>query len=123
MWIATKHGFYSAVAKGGEANVCVRARVKQDLENLRQFHRLPFEIIENAGTDYPYRANFSKYAWANILSSLAEDIDYSNFKNEVYERQGSERAAIYGTVWSTLVKLEWLPLKEQADVAKVKATR
>ena len=39
---------------------------------------------------------------------MAGEIDYGNFKNAVAERQGRERAAIYGDVWVDLRRLEEL---------------
>jgi hypothetical protein len=37
---------------------------------------------------------------------MIENIDYSNFKDEVAEAQGDFRASVYGEVWSSLYELQ-----------------
>jgi hypothetical protein len=62
--------------------------------------------VSGVGTDYPYRATISHAAFARGLAEIAADINYSNFKDEVAACLGHERAAIYGRVWTTLLRLE-----------------
>jgi len=64
---------------------------------------------EHGGTDYPYRARISSGAFGLGLMAIAEDLTYSNFKNEVAARQGHTRAHVYGKVWQDLLRLEDLP--------------
>jgi len=107
MWLFTKIGFFSAVRKPGTDHLTVRARVKGDLDALRDQY-LPelTPTIGNAGTDYPWRATVSHVAFAAALGKIALDIDYSNYKTEVAKRQGSERAHRYGKVWSALYGMQ-----------------
>ena len=84
MWLATQHGYFSIVRKHGEPGLTVRARVAGDLDALRE-HFLPelSPTIAGAGTDYPFRGTCSAAAFAAAMASLAEDIDYANFKQRV----------------------------------------
>ena len=103
MWIFTNVGFFSAVQKPGTDFLTIRARVRDDLDALREKY-LPelSPTIDHAGTDYPWRATVPHKAFAAALSQLVMDIDYSNYKNEVAARQGNERAHRYGRVWAAL---------------------
>ena len=110
MWLFTNFGFFSIVQKpedvAGEM-LTVRARVRKDLEALRD-KVLPAlgPIIENAGTDYPYRVRVDRAVFANALAKIALDIDYDNFKDSVGKEQGDAREGLYGEVWRTLRKLQ-----------------
>ncbi len=103
MWIFTTIGFFSAVQKPGTDFITIRARVRNDLESLRDKY-LPelTDPIAKAGTDYPWRATISHVKFAEALSRIALDIDYGNFKDEVAKQQGKPRAHRYGKVWSAL---------------------
>jgi hypothetical protein len=103
MWLFTNIGFFSAVQKPGTDFLTVRARVKQDLDNLRQNYLPQLSATQaKGGTDYPWRATVSHVDFAAALGKIAMDIDYSNFKNEVSARQGKARASRYGKVWQAL---------------------
>jgi hypothetical protein len=92
MWIFTRYGFVSvacASRKNGEIDeetVMVRARSRQHLVNLKE--RFPdtelgnTEILSAAGTDYEYRIVLPKAKWVSILSELAMEQTWSNFKSE-----------------------------------------
>ena len=121
MWIATPIGFFSVVQKPFEPNgvLTVRARAIEDLENLRKNylgHNMS-QIITDKRADYHYRATTTTEAWAVALASMARDIDYSNFKNEVKAVQGAERAGIYGRVWSALYEIQKTSPDETFDSA------
>ena len=110
MWLITPLGFFSIVRKPddvGAGTLTIRARVKSDLEALRE-HCLPGlgKIKENAGTDYRYRAKAPRGQVAEALAQIVQDIDYENFKSEVAKRQGKHRATIYGNVWDVLSGLQ-----------------
>jgi 8-oxo-dGTP pyrophosphatase MutT (NUDIX family) len=114
MWLFTNIGFFSAVQKPGTDFLTVRARVKQDLDNLREKY-LPHLSATQAkgGTDYPWRATVSHADFAAALGKIAMDIDYSNYKNEVTARQGKARASRYGKVWQALYDMpEDAPTKQ-----------
>ncbi len=110
MWLITNIGFYSIVQKPEdeqEALLTIRARVKADLENLRDRY-LPClgAISEDAGTDYKYRAKAPCLDLASALSQMTLDIDYGNFKDSVAKRQGPDRSKLYHEVWDVLHRLQ-----------------
>jgi len=103
MWLFTPIGFFSIVQKHGTSHLTVRARVKSDLDALRiQFVPELSPTIGQAGTDYPWRATVSHEALSEAVGRMVLAIDYSNFKNEVGEKQGHSRASLYGAVWNVL---------------------
>ena len=110
MWLFTNIGFYSIVEKPDdkqEDTLTVRARVKADLENLRDKYLPQLGLItEDAGTDYKYRAKAARQALASALSQIILDIDYSNFKNSVAEKQGAARSKLYHGLWDVLYGLQ-----------------
>lgn len=108
MWLFhPRAGFFSIVQKPGEARLTVRARVAADLDRLRRFY-LPTlsATVANAGTDYTFRATASREAVSKAAAQMAAEIDYPNFKNEVANRGGKKRAAIYSRVWVELLALQ-----------------
>jgi hypothetical protein len=122
MWVFSKHGFFSAVcARQGDGRhgqpidldrIMVRARVRGHLEALKM--RFPdllgqCEIQEFAGTDYAFRVFVDKPVWSQVLSGLAEETDYDNFKSEVARHQGRAGAAYERSlheVWSVMHRLQ-----------------
>lgn len=110
MWLLTSIGFFSVVAHRDEPNtVLIRARRREDLEALRRGYLPDIEILENAGSDYAFRAFVERYEWEYACQRLAADIDYPNFKDAVAERQGTERAALYARLWESLHELQRSP--------------
>ncbi len=110
MWLITNFGFFSIVEKPddqGSGTLTIRARVKTDLESLRDRY-LPElgEIVTSEDTDYKYRAKVSRTEFADAASQIVQDIDYTNFKNSVAETQGARRAHAYGKVWNVLYDLQ-----------------
>ena len=122
MWVFTKFGFYSAVcARQGDGShsrpvdpdlIMIRARVRAHLEALK--NRFP-ELLEDskiqefAGTDYAYRIFVNKPVWSQILSNLAEETDYDNFKSETARHQGragAEYSHSLHEVWSVMDRLQ-----------------
>ena len=122
MWIFTKYGFFSAVcARKGNGKhhqpvdpdrIMVRSRVRSHLEALKtRFRNLlgQAEIHEFAGTDYAYRLFVQKPEWVQVISALAGETDYDNFKSEVAQHQGSGGAAYEDSlhkVWAVMQKLQ-----------------
>lgn len=101
MWLYSVYGFFSVVQKPGDNDLTIRSRVRSDLERLRRRY-LPqmSEITESALSDYRFRATAPHAALADAVYLIAQDIDYSDFKSTVGEKQGATRARIYADVWN-----------------------
>jgi hypothetical protein len=92
--------------------IMIRARVRGHLEALKK--RFPdllgqCDIQEFAGTDYAFRIFVVKMVWSQMLSGLAEETDYDNFKSEVARHQGRVGAAYERSlheVWSVMHRLQ-----------------
>lgn len=103
MWIFTNVGFYSVVQKPGEEYLTVRARVKSDLDRLReQYMPRLSTTVEGVGSDYEYRAVISHRDFAAGMIALVLDITYPNFEQETLHRFGYSRNLIYSRVWSLI---------------------
>src|SRR5512133_2102462 len=85
MWLCTKLGFYSIVKKGKPGEWQVRARLKQDLENLLVIAKVKSEIISTPNADYACRAILDWRQIQEVFTALAKSIDYPNFKDKVHE--------------------------------------
>jgi aminopeptidase C len=110
MWIFTRDGFFSAVEyirntkqhKAGDL-VLVRARYRNDLEQLLKRLRYPVSGIKNTPqADYPYRTLVTKKAWAEYVKNTAEHINYPNFKDEVLKDATYDRSERYHNVWAAM---------------------
>ena len=102
MWIASQFGFYSIVCKG-EDQFHVRARVRSDLENLLVATDLDEKIHENDISDYKYRLVVGHDAVRKITSTLAETLDYPNFKNKIAETPSQEpKLDAYHQIWGVM---------------------
>lgn len=108
MWLFTVDGFYSAVSDSSDPSVVwVRARVKEDLERLISRYSVSTHgILANRGTDYTYRIAVWRDEWMRIVSNVAVDVDYTNFKDEVKHRLGEKRAQGLFGVWWEMLKLQ-----------------
>lgn len=95
MWLYTKLGFYSAVVKRGDTRVSVRSYAKQDLANLIRHFDLHAEIWHTPDADYAYRIKLEREEFAHVMSELALQLDYSNFKAEVASTADYSRLVAY----------------------------
>ena len=118
MWILHPNvGFLSVVEKPWDrpnGTLTIRARVHDDLVRLKAYLPEISDIIESADSDYRYRAVAGRQAVSDALASLAADIQYDNFKDEVSCRQGNARATLYGEVWHVLYRLQSGRFNEQS---------
>jgi hypothetical protein len=106
VWLLIPEGFYSVVQKPGEAELCVRARDRGDLDRLRERYMPTLgSTTDTPGGDYRYRAWIDREALAEGLGAIARDLAYPNFKSEV-GRHDPERARLYGRVWGTLGSIQ-----------------
>jgi len=106
MWLFTRHGFFSVVAKQSDPDmVKIRARCVEDLEGLRAFiGRADLEIIETPKRDYCCRMFMPKAEWVTAAERLAEDLNYTNFKDTVHGEFDRDQA--YMNVWCTMLDLQ-----------------
>lgn len=107
MWLFCELGFFSAVEHGDHPDaVVVRARVRRDLEALRDRLLPDLDIEDTPERDYAHRAVVGRDEWSFAVCRIAEELDYRNFKAAVAERQGAERAARYAEVWRVMLRVQ-----------------
>ena len=101
MWLCTKLGFFSIVAKT-RTEVHIRARCEQDLVNLRLYctGRVPlassWKIHRTQPADYRWRIVVGPRQLPAIMETLAASLDYSNFKSEIAAKPDQrDKLAIY----------------------------
>ncbi len=116
MWMFTNFGFFSAVSAKLDSGkidlrrICVRARLKQHLESLckkfkKELHGI--QITESTHTDYRFRILLSKKKWTEIVSKIADDIDYCNYKDSIEKATNTPEfhAALF-SVWGVMNRLQ-----------------
>jgi len=105
----TRYGFFSVVAlPGGGGVVMVRARDRTHLEALQARAQSNHEILDQPRSDYRWRILMPAPAWADLLRELAEEVEWSNFKDEA-DRYGVLDGAWLGAlhrVWGLLYRLQ-----------------
>jgi hypothetical protein len=122
MWLFTKYGFFSVVcARQGDGEhgqpvdpqrMMIRARLESHLIALQ--NRFPellgtIPVQQSKRTDYAFRLFVPKPVWMDIVSQLAEEMDFDNFKSEVAEFQGGKGAAYVHAlhnVWGVMANLQ-----------------
>lgn len=107
MWLMTQYGFFSIVRQGEDsAFYVVRARVRNDLENLRRLAQLDSDIVESEDADYRYRIFISSDELETAMSVLAQTVDYENFKQRIGDLPDQrQKSGAYHHVWSLLREL------------------
>ena len=97
MWICLKDSFLSIV-KDPEATsdtLLVRARRAEDIMAV-----WPGAVVRSTPKrDYQFRADITRKEVAAALVDLVYDIDYSNFKNTVTDK---DRHLAYAKIWTTM---------------------
>jgi hypothetical protein len=113
MWIFTRYGFFSAVMdKVDKEVIVVRSREKSHLENLKK--RFPtlggLKIATSRDTDYSFRIRVDRSVWSEVTENLAAEIDWTNFKSEVFDYQGQTKYEVaLHSVWSVMAKTQPTP--------------
>jgi hypothetical protein len=115
MWLITSVGFFSVVQKASDLagdTLTVRARVRGDLDALREQY-LPSlsDVQESKTNDYRFRAVAPRADVAAAMADMVNQLQYSNFKNQVAKKQGSARSNLYHDVWDVLYRLQTEPKK------------
>ena len=103
MWLMTKHGFYSIVEKG-HGQFHVRARERQDLQNL--IDRVPLsglDVIDTPEGDYTARLVVGEGEVLKILGFLGKTLDYSNFKSQIAKTPDQQHKP-YHEVWGIMAE-------------------
>jgi hypothetical protein len=120
MWIFVRYGFYSVACANkpdgslDRQTVMIRARCRDHLQNLRdRFSALAdAEITAIPNRDYRYRLIIPKQVWVPILAEMAEEQDWSNFKNEAARFQAaasSDYIHALHDVWGVMHRLQEKP--------------
>lgn len=100
MWLFSETGFVSAVQHRDDPNkFIVRGRDRKSLEPLAKMARA--KIIENAGTDYPFRVFVTRQKFAKWVSKQIENLDYTNYKGRMYSTRPEFGNALHN-VWSDM---------------------
>lgn len=108
MWVFFDGGFVSIVQFKGTDELLVRARVRTDLETFVKLtgHAMASKAItETPNNDYRFRMRIARVAVGRALAKIATAINYPNFKDQVKETQGQDRANIYHDVWADVLQL------------------
>jgi hypothetical protein len=103
MWLATQHGFYSIVQKPiGQFHV--RARCREDLENLITLADIGSPLHHTSDGDYAWRIVVGQKDVSTIMAVLATSIDYRNFKDRIHETPDQEdKLPAYSCLWSEML--------------------
>lgn len=118
MWLFTTKGFYSVVEHRDDPDlVLVRCRVRADMAALKE-HMPSIQPYEDKTADYRYRAIVPRREWLATMLELGDEIDYTNFKKAVKERQGEKRERIYLRVWSAMLELQPRTLRSRLGVGR-----
>jgi hypothetical protein len=95
MWICLNNAFMSAVINDrdlSKTTLKVRARKREHLAE----HFPEFDIIETPDADYRFRVIVTKKFLAEKVKEAALNIDYSNFKDSVKDRDLHD---LYADFW------------------------
>lgn len=116
MWVCTRYGFYSIACASkpdgslDPESVMIRARRIAHLKSLQErFSALAGkEILSLPHRDYRYRLISAKDVWAGIVAELAQEQEWSNFKDEAARYQGADSDYVDALheVWRVMRKLQ-----------------
>lgn len=110
MWIFTTEGFFSIVMKQFNENdppFQVRARLAGDMENLIETLNFKKNIIHTPHADYHFRITVDEEELIKIMTRLADDIDYDNFKSMIHHSKDQEhKLGAYYKVWQAMYDLQ-----------------
>ncbi|NDV60923.1 hypothetical protein G0Q06_00490 [Puniceicoccales bacterium CK1056] len=114
MWLATQHGFYSIVQKAPQ-EYHIRARFRNDLDNLLQLCGLRLEVHCWEQADYRYRIIANRKEFLAAMASLAIFLDYPNFKSRIAETPDQrEKLSAFHEIWHILAQLQ----KDESKAAR-----
>jgi len=101
MWLFLSDSFLSIVDKGDPTGqtLLVRARRRSDIEAVFP----DATVVENAGTDYQFRARIDREQVALAMAEQVRGIRYGNFKATVHD-EALHSACM--SVWSAMARLQ-----------------
>jgi len=82
MWLCTQLGFFSIVRKEPDT-YHIRARCREDLDQLAQAAGTGSPVASFTGSDYPWRILCRAADLPMFMSALNESINYGNFKSAI----------------------------------------
>lgn len=112
MWLFTKIGFFSIVAKGVKPGTMqIRARCRRDLQNLADLlleqYNERVTIIKTEIADYRWRIEVDPVVVVCALGCLMGTIDYTNFKSAVHAQPDqANKNGPYLTIWGTMLRVQ-----------------
>ncbi len=109
----TKIGFYSITRKNkekGGTEYHVRAREKQDIQNLKDGLKLDDELNDWPTSDYQFRIIVNQKTYRRIMFHLTSLVTYDNFKSMIHTRgQQHRKKGLYSRVWGVMRELDDRP--------------
>lgn len=113
MWVMTQNGFVSAVQDEKDKGILkIRARDKISLQSMLDHLSAAGEnvselkIVTGAGTDYRWRVLLPRDMFSTFLLSVADEIDYGNFKNRITKTRGKKFHDALMDVWVAMLKVD-----------------
>lgn len=108
MWLFTNVGFYSLVQDKDDSDILVvrtrdRESARTALDALETEFGWVTALVENAGTDYPYRFHVSREVaalWA--ASEVRNYITYTNYKSALSTARGPQWESAAMRVWADM---------------------
>ena len=82
MWLCTRLGFFSIVRKEPDT-FHIRARCREDLEQLAKAAGAGNPVASFSGSDYPWRILCCADELPVFMQALTTSIDYGNFKSAI----------------------------------------
>lgn len=103
-WIFTNNAFVSVVEdRDMPDQLWVRARIKGDLEAFFNLTAQQLDVIQTEDADYRWRCVVDRPLFKMALIKLADDVDYTNFKNSIpSNKKGNMRHDHYLRVWTVM---------------------
>jgi hypothetical protein len=128
MWVFTQTGYISVVDKGQHTGyLTARSRDKQSLAILSEIADSPIEFTPMA--DYQYRTLVKREHLTEFLTQQVETLNYSNFKDQIWQTRGDDFHHACGDVWVAMNAIkdeeaqEWYADRYAERAAKRSAAR
>lgn len=105
MWLFTTRGFFSVVAHRDRTDMLlIRARSRDELEQLIQGYGIAARVQSTPRADYPFRIEIPREIFATqVLPLLSMDINYDNFKDACAQRHPDPEYShgLLMSIWSS----------------------